>query len=199
MNTSILSVERGTTVAQAARIMAGQHVGSIIVTAANYPVGIITETDLTTVIAKGQDPNTLLIEEIMSSPLFSTGPEVDIVQIANTMSANHIKKMPVVEHQRVIGMITQTDIVKHVLRVSSGISSQYKEGSLNAPSFQFFAAATTDLYNSLKGNMESSKHWHMKCNQCGHRVLVEERDGKLSMSTCPKCGSPLDYDPTPPL
>jgi CBS domain-containing protein/predicted RNA-binding Zn-ribbon protein involved in translation (DUF1610 family) len=198
MSSSLLEVERGMNVTHAARVMAGQHVGSLIVTASGYPVGILTETDITKLIAAGKDPNVVRIEEIMSSPLFSTTPDVDIVQIANSMAANRIKKMPVMEHQRVIGMITQTDIIKHVLRMSSNLTAQYSTERL-PDGFEGIAAATSELYNSVKGSMDKTKHWHMRCSTCGQRLMVEERNGKLDMNSCPHCGGTLEYDQAPPI
>jgi signal-transduction protein with cAMP-binding, CBS, and nucleotidyltransferase domain len=198
MSSTVLELEKGATVSHGARIMAGQHVGSIIVTAGGYPVGILTETDITRTIAAGKDPNFVKIEEVMSSPLFSTSSDVDVVQIANSMASNRIKKMPVVEHQKVIGMITQTDIIKHVLRMCSGLHQQYQDGAL-PESFQKIAACTSDVYQSMKGSLEKSKHWHMKCATCGQRVMAEEHNGVLSLTACPHCGGTLEYDQAPPM
>jgi signal-transduction protein with cAMP-binding, CBS, and nucleotidyltransferase domain/DNA-directed RNA polymerase subunit RPC12/RpoP len=196
MNQSIVHLERGTTVMDAARNMASQHVGSIIVTAGGYPVGIITETDITRLIATGRDPKLSHIEEIMSSPLFSTSPETELVDIANTMASNRIKKMPVVEHQRVIGMITQTDVIRHVLKVCTQLQENYTKGEVDPVSF---VKQSSMLYKSVK-ELDHTKHWHMRCMSCGYQFLNDETDdGRLVIQRCPRCGGAIGYDPTPPL
>jgi len=196
MNPVVIELERGTLVSSAADIMVKRHVGSVIVTAGDYPVGILTETDIAKMISAGKSPITTKVEEIMSSPLFSTTPDADMTQIANTMTSNKIKKMPVVEHQRVIGIITQTDIVKHILRVCSHIHEEYTKGKMNSIDF---ATCSAELYSQVRSSVDSTKHWHMRCTSCGHQFLAEERDGKLLVEACPKCNGQIEYDPTPPL
>ena len=196
MNTSLVHLEHGTSVNQAALIMANQHIGSIIVTANSYPIGIVTKTSLTKAVASGKDLHKLFLEEIMSSPLFSTSPEADMTEIASTMTINHIKKMPVLEHQRVIGIITQTDIVKHILEVCAHVHEQYKSGKMNALDF---AACSAELYKNVKGNIDAAKHWHMRCSKCGYQFLNEERDGRLTVLACPRCNGAIVYDQSPPL
>lgn len=196
MNTSLVHLEHGTSVNEAAQIMAGQHIGSIIVTANGYPIGIVTETDLTKAVAGGKDLNKLFIEEIMSSPLFSTSPDADMTEVASTMTINRIKKMPVLEHQRVIGIITQTDIIKHILEVCAHVHEQYKNGKMDAIDF---AACSAELYRNVKSNMDAAKHWHMRCTKCGYQFLNEERGGRLTANTCPRCNGPITYDQSPPI
>lgn len=191
MSKAPLHVERDITVMDAARQMTENHVGSIIITASGYPVGIVTETDITTLVADGIDPKTTLIESIMSSPLFSTSPETDISEVANTMTTNHIKKMPVVEHQRVIGIVTQTDIVRHMLRLAA--SQTRDEKKISDVQLKDVYAATRSLHP------EDVKYWYMRCLSCGNSFLNQERNGKLLMTFCPRCSGKIEYDPAPPI
>lgn len=200
MNTSLLHLERGTSVAQAAHAMAGQHVGSLIVTAGGYPIGIVTETDLVRLVAHGKNPANTGIEEIMSSPLFSTTPDTDMIHIANTMTANKIKKMPVIEHGRVVGIITQTDVIKHVLHVCSAYNEQMRSGTNKEdPNLAKFITCSVDMFSKVNAGHDNTKHWHMRCLSCGHRFMTEEKAGRLEHTVCPQCGGRIDYDPAPPL
>lgn len=196
MNPQVIHIERGTSIKKVTQIMIENHVGSIIVTAGGFPVGILTETDVAKTIADGKNPNETVIEDIMSSPLFSTSPDADITQIANTMSINKIKKMPVVENQRVIGIITQTDIIKHILRVCSHVHEQYSKGKVVTKDFMTCSA---EMFNSVRSSIDHKRNWHMRCADCGHRFLAEEEHGKLLVENCPRCHGHIDYDPTPPL
>lgn len=196
MNTNVVHLERGISMAAAAQIMVERHVGSIIITASSYPIGILTENDITRIISMNLDPTTTKVEDFMSSPLFSTTPDTDMTQIANTMTVNRIKKMPVLEHQRCIGIITQTDIIKHILRVCSQIHDEYTKGKMSSMDF---ATCSSELYGTFKNSFDAAKHWHMLCKQCGNKFLDEEREGKLVIESCPKCHGQLEYDPTPPI
>lgn len=198
MTTGVLTQERGGTVLQTAKLMAGQHVGSLIVTAANYPIGIVTETDITKLLAQGHDPARTPVESIMSSPLFSTTPETDLVHIANTMSANNIKKMPVINHGVVVGMITQTDIIRHVLNMCATYTKQDTRVK-GSPTVQQFIENSGELFTKLRIKDGQAKHWHMRCRQCDYRFMTAEQAGKLEHSHCPNCGGTIEYDPSPPL
>jgi signal-transduction protein with cAMP-binding, CBS, and nucleotidyltransferase domain len=171
--------------------MAAQHVGSIIVAQSGYPIGIVTETDMTKVLASGQDARTLAVDRIMSSPLFSTSPDTDLMEVVNAMTANHIKKMPVVEHQRVIGIITQTDIIKNVLTVTRHLQEQLAAGSINTTDYQ---TRTDAMFRMVQGDLSDTKFWHMRCLSCGFQFTNEETGGKLSHPVCPRCGGQINYD-----
>ena len=196
MSQSLHHLERGTTVAQAACTMSEARVGSVIVTASGYPIGILTETDITRLVAQNADLNQTRIEDVMSSPLFSTEPDTDVVQIANTMSANHIKKMPVLEHQQVIGIITQTDIIKHVLAGFTELRSALKKGQISSNEFEERAG---ELFTTARASTADRKEWHMLCKSCGLRFLNEEHKGVLEHTICPRCAGQIEYDPTPPM
>lgn len=198
MTTGLLTQEKGGSVAQTARLMTGQHVGSIIVTAGNYPIGIVTETDITKLIARGEDPAHVTVESIMSSPLFSTTPETDLVHIANTMSMNNIKKMPVIEHGTVVGMITQTDIIRHVLKVCTNYTKETPK-KREAQTMQQFIENSGELFSKLRIQEGQAKHWHMRCRKCDTRFITEEQAGRLEHTHCPSCGGDIEYDPAPPI
>ncbi len=191
MSPNSVQLDRSTTVKDAAASMAAQHVGSIIVASGGFPVGIVTETDMTKFLATGIDPRIITVERIMSSPLFSTGPDADLMEVVNTMTANHIKKMPVIEKQQVIGMITQTDIIKNVLTVTKHLEEQLAAGSINTKDY---TTRTDTLYRAVQQDLSDVKHWHMRCLSCGLEFTNEERNGQLQNQTCPRCNGQITYD-----
>ena len=70
MTPNVISVESSSTVRDAAQVMIERGIGSVIVTEAGRPVGIMTERDvLRRVVVKGLDPSKTKVEEVMSSPL----------------------------------------------------------------------------------------------------------------------------------
>ena len=97
----------------AAAKMAERDIGSIVIVQEGKPVGIVTERDFVRrVAALGKDSRTLTVTDIMSTPLVTVGPECDINTAAKIMTDNNIKRLPVVEGERLIGIITSFDVAK---------------------------------------------------------------------------------------
>ena len=97
----------------AAAKMAEHDIGSIVIVQEGKPIGIVTERDFVRrVAALGKDSRTLTVVDIMSTPLVTVGPECDINTAAKIMTDNNIKRLPVVEGERLVGIITSFDIVK---------------------------------------------------------------------------------------
>jgi len=112
MSKNVLSLDKSTTVQEAAEQMKKLCVGCVIVTENNNPIGIITERDFVTKIAADGRPLFTEINEVMSSPLITIDPEETIWEASELMKEKLIHKLPVKENQEIVGIITTTDIVK---------------------------------------------------------------------------------------
>ncbi len=111
------TVEGGLTVAFAANVMKERARGSLIVVDDGKPVGIVTERDLVRrVIAEDRNISATKIGDIMSSPLISVGPEATISSAANVMYKNGIRRIPVIEEGRLLGIVTSTDLARTMQR-----------------------------------------------------------------------------------
>ncbi|MDN7024159.1 CBS domain-containing protein [Methanoculleus sp. FWC-SCC1] len=100
------------TVADAARAMCRDEVGSCIVLESNLPIGIITEEDINCkVVAQDRKPGSVQISDIMSTPLITIGAEKLVADAASMMVRHRVRRLPVVENQQVIGMVTVRDIL----------------------------------------------------------------------------------------
>ena len=113
MKTNVLSIDSETSVKDAASKMVQHGVGSLVVTEQEArPVGIITETDLLSrVLALGKNPEIVKVKAVMSKPLIYGNPDMDFVEAAKLMINNEIKKLPITKDERVVGILTLTDIV----------------------------------------------------------------------------------------
>lgn len=99
----------------AAAKMAERDIGSVVIVQEGKPIGIVTERDFVRrVAALGKDPRALTVTDVMSTPLVTVGPECDINTAAKIMTDNNIKRLPVVEGERLVGIITSFDIAKVV-------------------------------------------------------------------------------------
>jgi len=89
------------------------RIGSVIVTNNGRPVGIITERNiLQRIVEPGLDPAMVRAKDIMSSPLVTIDANAVIEEAAKIMATKRIKKLPVVEGDRVVGIVSTSDIVR---------------------------------------------------------------------------------------
>lgn len=89
------------------------QIGSVIVTNNGRAVGIITERNiLERIVEPRLDPGTIWAKDIMSSPLVTVGPNDAVEEAAKIMAQKHIKKLPVVEGDKIVGVVSTSDIVR---------------------------------------------------------------------------------------
>ena len=107
----VISIDLEASVKDAVNMMAQNEIGSLVVTEKGKPVGIITERDLLSrVLATGKNAEATMVKAIMSKPLICANPEMNADEAARFMVNKKIKKLPVVEGGRMIGMMTLTDL-----------------------------------------------------------------------------------------
>lgn len=89
------------------------RIGSVIVTNNGRPVGIITERNiLQRIVEPRLDPSVVRAKEIMSSPLITIAADDAVEEAAQIMARRQVKKLPVVEGERVVGIVSTSDIVR---------------------------------------------------------------------------------------
>ena len=111
MTKSVISVDVTLTVSETAKMMEDAKVGAVIIMEDNTPVGIVTDRDFAIKIAAHAYQITTPIKQIMSSPLFSINSDETVRIAADLMHDRGIRKLPVIDDGKVIGIITSTDIV----------------------------------------------------------------------------------------
>jgi signal-transduction protein with cAMP-binding, CBS, and nucleotidyltransferase domain len=106
------TIDVGETVARAAQTMCRDEVGSCIVLQNNLPIGIVTEEDINCkVVAKDLKPSDIHVSEIMSTPLITIGVDRLVGDASAMMVRHRVRRLPVVENQLVIGIVTVRDIL----------------------------------------------------------------------------------------
>ena len=97
--------------AEAAGIMGEKHIGSLIVTKYDTPVGIVTERDLLSkVLALGKDLKEEKVEAVMSYPLITIGPTAKIKEAAQMMIQK--KALAVFDCGKLVGIVTASDLIR---------------------------------------------------------------------------------------
>lgn len=113
MSKNIKTVKTDDTVHQAVQKMNKFDIGSVIVTASGRPVGIITEANiLRRIVEPRMDPTTVWAKDIMSSPLITIDQNAALEEASRIMAAKKIKRLPVVEGDKLVGLLSTTDIVR---------------------------------------------------------------------------------------
>ena len=116
----VYSISPDATVFQAIEMMDAKNVGALLVTRAGEPVGIISERDYTRkVFLRGKHSRETRVSEIMSSNLTVTGPEEPVEKCLRMMTERHIRHLPVLENEKLVGLISIGDLVKHVISCQS--------------------------------------------------------------------------------
>jgi len=109
----VITVDENTTVKEAVDTMNQFQVGSLIILERGKAKGIVTERDfLKRVIAEGKDVKTTKVKEIMTTPLVVVGPSTDLEEAVKLMFQSKIKKLAVVEANKLVGIVTLTDIAR---------------------------------------------------------------------------------------
>ncbi len=110
---SVITVDVDATVMKAVKIMNENEIGCLVVTRRGRAVGIITERDLLKrVIGRSKSPRKTKVKEIMTKPLIAGQPDMDLEDATRLMFDRKIKKLPVVEGRRLLGLITLTDVAR---------------------------------------------------------------------------------------
>jgi CBS domain-containing protein len=109
----VISVSEKATVKKAAELMDQHEIGCLIVMKNGKPIGIVTETDMVKRVILGSvDPEKTKVWIIMSKPLIVVDPQMNLDEASQIMRKRKIKKLPVLEKKRLVGLVTMTDIVR---------------------------------------------------------------------------------------
>jgi len=111
MKTNLMIVQPFMTVLEAARIMKANKIGGVIIAEINHPIGILTESDIIKkVVCEGKNAQDVIVEEVMSSPIVVTEPYISLQEALKIMGKCNIRRLPVIENNTLVGIITQRDI-----------------------------------------------------------------------------------------
>ncbi len=162
-----ITITESTIVEKCAKIMLEHKVGSLIVVEGNSIVGMITERDfVNNVIARGLDPKKLTARDIMRINIITISPNIDIFEAMLKMNKEHVRRLPVVENNKIIGFLTHRDILKiqpelFALRVEKMAVKESERKPI-----------------TRSGNIEG------ECEKCENYTLLHNIDGRFICDEC---------------
>jgi CBS domain-containing protein len=119
------SISPEATVLEAVQMMADKNVGALLVTENDRLVGIISERDYTRkVVIKGKASKTTAVKEILSSHVLHVTPAHTVQECLRLMTDHHFRHLPVLEGDRIAGIVSIGDLVNWIISAQTSTISQ---------------------------------------------------------------------------
>ncbi len=113
MTEGVIAVEKDKTVVEAAQLAKEEHIRGLVVVENGEAVGIVVCRDIAyQVVADGGDPQQVKVEDIMSSDLIVAEEDEVLNDVAMAMVRNNVSRVPVVRGDMLVGILTQSDILR---------------------------------------------------------------------------------------
>ncbi|MBN1803895.1 MAG: CBS domain-containing protein [Sedimentisphaerales bacterium] len=113
MSKNVITASHDESVAKAAKTMAKNNVSCAVVTDENGIAGILTERDLFAIVTeKNKDFDKITVSQIMSHKVESISPDISVLDASAIMDARHIRRLPIIRNDRLVGIVTQTDLAR---------------------------------------------------------------------------------------
>jgi len=111
MTGSPRSIDASTSVVEAAQLMREGHIGSLPITDDEQLVGMITDRDIAMrVVAEAADHTNTSVGDVSSRDLVTVEPDEDLDDALQLMARHQVRRLPVVENGRLVGIVAQADI-----------------------------------------------------------------------------------------
>jgi len=110
MTSRVVTSNASSTVLDAARLMVEKNIGSVIITKDGRLEGILTERDLLDAVGQGKDVGSMRVSELMTGKVVSVKSNTSVVEAAKKMVLHKFRRLPVVDHGILVGIVTASDL-----------------------------------------------------------------------------------------
>jgi CBS domain-containing protein len=109
----VVTIDENVTVKEAVDVMDKFDIGCVIALRKGKAIGILTERDiLKRIVAAGKEAKGIKVMEVMTSPLVVAEPGMELEEAVKLMFHMKIKKLPVVDGKKIVGLVSLTDIAR---------------------------------------------------------------------------------------
>jgi signal-transduction protein with cAMP-binding, CBS, and nucleotidyltransferase domain len=128
MKRNVVAISPKDSVKKAARVMASKNIGCVVSKEKDKPMGILTERDiLKKVTAKGLDPESVMVNDIMTKDIITLDPNRTVQEAVDLLEKRKIKRLPVAEGGKILGIVTLTDLIRCMRRIEDKESKELKK------------------------------------------------------------------------
>ena len=113
MLTNVPTLKKEAKIGEAAKLLAQNQSGCVVIVENNKPIGIVTEFDFVRNVSKGKNFKEP-VSKIMSSPLTFMTPDMKLDEALKIIDTKKFRKYPVAENGNLVGLVTKTDIVNAI-------------------------------------------------------------------------------------
>ena len=186
MTPQVIGISKDATIRQATEVLHLKEVSGLIVTSKKKPVGIVTERDIVKFISEGGDPDKTVVKSIMSSPVTLVPEDEPLGNIITNMADTKFKRLPVVKDEKIVGIISQSDVLRNIVRIGQDLFGKLERGEIEEKEF---TKKHKMIFMHLQPitNTKAVISWHMHCIDCNKAFFMDEIAGKLVKDECPFC------------
>jgi CBS domain-containing protein len=143
MSKPVRTVKLDEKLSDAVAVMDNNNIGSVVVLEGETAIGIITEGDVVEQISKGAQVILEPVKQVMSKPLITGTPDMTVQDAVNVMLDKRIRQLPIVEGSKLVGIVTDRDLMRSVLRASYEKLSKPKRRELELEAARIAAQIVT--------------------------------------------------------
>ena len=118
MSRPVITIKPSDLLTIAAKKMVKMNIGSVVILEGKTPVGIITERDVTRQVIKGSNALKVPAKKVMSKLNVTASPSTSVQRAFELMLENKVRRLPVLDEGKLLGIVTEKDLMRWVLRVS---------------------------------------------------------------------------------
>ena len=113
MQKNVITIEHNKTAHDAASILKEKEISFLVIIKDEKPIGVVSERDVVQkVVAQDQKASSVLIEDIMSKKFRWVSPDTPIEDAVQKMLNNNIRRLIILEDEKLVGVITQTNLAE---------------------------------------------------------------------------------------
>lgn len=124
----VITITEDRSVLDAVQVLVDHNIGGLVVTEGGRPTGILTERDILRLTARaGGDLGSIPVGEVMTRELITAGPEDKVTALMDVMTENKIRHVPIIDGDRLRGIISIGDLLNACRVVSDEENTQLRE------------------------------------------------------------------------